>query len=249
MTENSLLPAAGVERYAYWLNKDVLRAIRDYQMIAPGERVLAAVSGGKDSLALLSLLDRIRRNTLVRFDLVAVHVQGDALGADAPLSETLAGWLGSTGIEYHIRRMHLKDDESLPMNCHRCSRSRRRTLFEAAEELGCRTIALGHHADDLAQSALMNFLFNGRLEGMAPSRLFFDGKMRVIRPLIYLRERDIRRFAQISGFPQERDRCPLSGASQRTYTAELLRKLEKDNPKVFGNLARLGLAHTVSEER
>lgn len=236
-----MLPSPASRRIAYGLNRDVLDAVRDYQMIRPGERVLAAVSGGKDSLALLCLLDSIRKKTLHRFELVAVHVRGDARGPSAPANESLYRWLDQSGVEYHIRDLHLNEGESLPLNCHRCSRARRRTLFEAASELGCPAIALGHHADDLAQSTLMNFLFNGRVDGMAPVREFFNGTFRIIRPLIYLREESIRQFSQLAGFPQPEEKCLQSSSTLRSYAGDLLKKLEKDNPNVFGNLKRLGM--------
>jgi tRNA 2-thiocytidine biosynthesis protein TtcA len=236
-----MLPSSASERFAYRLNRDVLGAIRDYQMIRPGERVLAAVSGGKDSLALLCLLDSIRKKTLHRFDLVAVHVRGDTRGPGAPPNERLYRWLADSGIDYHIRALHTNEDEPLPLNCHRCSRARRRTLFEAAQELGCPVIALGHHADDLAQSTLMNFLFNGRVEGMAPVREFFNYTIRIIRPLIYLREESIRQFARLASFPLPEEECMRSDSTLRKYAGDLLKKLEKDNPNVFGNLKRLGM--------
>ena len=162
--------ASDPTRLAYWLLKNVNRAIRDYAMLADGDRVAVAVSGGKDSLSLLRLLDVRRQTAPERYDLAAIHVIGDARGPEILAHRPLLDWLSASGFEHEIVSLQLPDGETLPLNCQRCTWNRRRTLFEAAQRLGCNVVAFGHHADDLAQTTLMNLLASGKVETMAPRR-------------------------------------------------------------------------------
>lgn len=136
------------DRLAYWLLKDVNRAIRDFTMIADGGRVAVAVSGGKDSLSLLRLLDYRRRSAAERYTLAAVHVVGDARGPAIEAHRPLLEWLEASGVKHLVVPLYLPAEEPLPLGCQRCTWNRRRTLFEAAQRLGCNVVAFGHHADD-----------------------------------------------------------------------------------------------------
>lgn len=228
-------------RLAYWLLKDVNRAIRDYQMIGDGERVAVALSGGKDSLALLRLLDLRRRSTGERYELAAIHVVGDARGPEAGLHAPLEAWLRESGYTYVIELLRLPEGEPLPMGCQRCTWNRRRTLFEAARRLGCTVVAFGHHADDLAQTTLLNLLFHGKVETMAPRREYFDGALRLVRPLCYTAEKDLRRFARAAGFPAPPPDCPQSDHSRRKLARDLLAQAERGCRDARTNLLRAGL--------
>lgn len=234
--------AARQQRLAYWLLRDVNRAIRDYAMIAGGDRVAVAVSGGKDSLSLLRLLDLRRRSALEHYELVALHVLGDAQGPQTPAHPPLLAWLAASGYDYAVVPLSLPDGEALPLSCHRCTWNRRRTLFETARRLGCNVVAFGHQADDLAQTTLLNLLFHGTVETMAPRRDYFDGLLRLIRPLCYVPEKEIRRFAAVNDFPPPPETCPASAASRRRLAAELLHQAEHACADARDNLARAGLA-------
>ena len=230
-------------RLAYWLLKDMNKAIRDYDMIRAGDRVAVALSGGKDSLSLLHLLDLRRKTVKESYELVAVHVIGDARGPECPPHQPLVDWLAASGYEYAIEPLLLPEGEPLPMNCHRCTWNRRRTLFEAAHRLGCNVVAYGHHADDLAQTTLLNLLFHGSVETMAPSRDYFEGTFRLVRPLCYLPAKEIRRFARASGFsfPTPPPECPRSGHTRRQRAAELIRQAEGWCQNARTNLLQAGL--------
>lgn len=236
------------DRLGYWLLKDVNRAVREYGMIADGDRVAVAVSGGKDSLSLLRLLDLRRRQARERYDLCAVHVAADGRGPETPEYTPLLDWLASSGFPYRVVPLRLAVDEALPMGCQRCTWNRRRALFEAARELGCNVVALGHHADDLAQTTLLNLLNHGRVETMAPRREYFDGALRQVRPLCYLTEAALRRFARACDFPPPPPPCPQSEHSQRELAKELLIRAQSQCRAARANLLRAGLKGNSSLE-
>lgn len=236
-------------KLAYWLLKDINRAIREYGMIADGDRVAVALSGGKDSLSLLRLLDLRRQSVPEHYELVAVHVLGDARGPDTPAHPPLEAWLRESGISYVIEPLRLPADEALPLGCQRCTWNRRRVLFETAQRLGCNVVAFGHHADDLAQTTLLNLLYSGRVETMAPRRAYFGGLLRLVRPLCYSAEADIRRYARACEFPSPPPDCPQSDHSRRKMARDLLTQAEKDCRSARLNLLRAGLRGLRDLER
>lgn len=235
------LAADLVEKRAHYLLRDVGKAIRDYGMVADGDRVAVAVSGGKDSLALLELLDRQRRVGTVRYEVSAIHVRGDATGVTAA-HEPLAAWLMGRGLPYRVVEPELNADDAPPLDCQRCTWLRRKALFIAADELGCNVLAYAHHADDVAQTTLLNVLYVGRVSSLAPVADYFGGRFRLIRPLIYIPEHELAAFARACGFPPPPPLCPRGTGSRRATVRELLRLLGPDYARqVRGNLARLGL--------
>jgi len=232
---------------AYYLLKDVNRAVRDFDLIAPGERIAVGVSGGKDSRTLLELLLRgvqlppgPEAARQPAYEVVAIHVDGSDVGLpdQRPMLEP---WLKSLGVDYEIAPLETPEDEPLPMDCFRCAWNRRKALFTVADRLGCHKVAFGHHADDTAVTALLNLLYKGRLETLAPHREYFDGRFTVIRPLIYLTAAEIARYARARGwkFPPELE-CPRGKDTRRVKVENFLRSLSgKEQEQIRANLWRM----------
>jgi tRNA 2-thiocytidine biosynthesis protein TtcA len=220
------------------------RAIADFDLISEGDRILVAVSGGKDSYALLLLLESMRRRAPVSFELLPVHLDQGQPGHDAkPLSD----WLEAQGFQYHVVRedtyaivKSTVPDGGTP--CSMCARLRRAILYRAATRLGCTKIALGHHRDDAVETLLLNLFFAGKLASMPAHLTSDDGGHVVIRPLIYCAEADLAEFAASRRVPILP--CNLCGSlpnAQRKQMKALLDRLEVDHPHLRQTmLAALG---------
>ena len=222
------------------------RAISDYSLIGDGDRVMVALSGGKDSWALLHVLERLRKRAPVTFSLVAVNLDPGFPGFKSDLVEEQ---LRASGFEYHVERSNIygviseklgPDEEGY---CSFCARLRRGILYRLAGEMGCTKIALGHHADDLIESLLMSAFYNGELRSMPPRLLAEDGRNVVIRPLCYVRESETAGYAEELGIETIGCGCPVcKGSAQKRYKIKaLLGALEDEDPGIKDNLlAALG---------
>ncbi|MEE2749896.1 MAG: tRNA 2-thiocytidine(32) synthetase TtcA [Myxococcota bacterium] len=221
------------------LRRQVARANEEFQLIEPGDRVMVAVSGGKDSYAMLHLLSAMQKRVPFDFSLVAVNLDQGHPGFPGHVLET---HFQENGFEY---RMLAQDTYSIVLDklapgstmCSLCSRLRRGILYQAAVDLGATKIALGHHRDDVAETVLLNLFYSGQLKGMPPKLFSDDGKNVVIRPLIYCAEEDVAAYAQDMDFPIIP--CDLCGTQENLKRQEmkaLLARLSADNPKVKGNM-------------
>jgi tRNA 2-thiocytidine biosynthesis protein TtcA len=235
-------PPKRARRVVHFLLRDVNRAIRDYDMIRDGDRIAVAVSGGHDSLALLRLL-QVRRDTCAtRYELAAVHVLGDASGVTSR-HKPLEAWLCDAGIPTRIVEPLIGEGESLPLDCQRCTWLRRKAVFFAAEELGCRVVAYAHHADDVAQTTLLNLLYGGSVATLVPNAEYFGGRFRLIRPLVYVPRKALARLARAASFPSAPPACPRSGRTARDRIAQMLELLGRDYvTQARPNLVHAGLA-------
>lgn len=231
------------------LAREMGRCIADYTLIEPGDRVMVAISGGKDSYTLLHLLERARRRAPVPFELVAVHLDQGQPGYDG---DALEQWLRQGGYEHRIVREDTYQlvTKTIPEGqtyCSMCSRLRRGILYNVAQSLGCTKIALGHHRDDTIETLMLNMMFNGSLSAMPAKLVSDDGRNTVIRPLLYSSERDIAAYARNLDFPIIP--CNLCGSQEnlwRQQVKELLDDLEQRAPKVRQSmLAALKNVHTT----
>ena len=224
------------DRVLSFLLKPVARACKEFDLLSDGDRITVAVSGGKDSRALLQLLLRFQQKVPYRYELLALHVVGTPAGFP-DLRPELEPWFRRLGVEYHFATLELPPEEPLPLTCFRCSWNRRKALFTAAVGLGYNKLAFGHNADDAAATALLNLLFSGRLETMAPCVEFFDGAVTVIRPLIYLPEKKLARYGRAAGFPDS-PVCPQGLVSRRAQIKVLLGQFGRDQKQIRVNIWR-----------
>ncbi len=221
------------------LLRPVGRAIADYQMIEDGDRLLLGLSGGKDSLSLLHLLHHLKSYAPVSFELVVATVDPGIEGFDpSPLKEYLAG----LGIDYYYRQQAIAEQAEENMGrdsfCAYCSRMRRGILYSTAREKGCNKLVLAQHLDDLAESFMMSSFYGGSLRTMKAAYTVDAGDLQVIRPLVYVRERQLAKFAVAAELPVIADNCPacFSKPMQREHMKQLLAGEEKGNPNLFANL-------------
>jgi len=216
------------------------RAIGDFGLIQDHDRILVALSGGKDSWTLLHVLDSLRRRAPVSFSLIAVTVHPGFPGFQTGLMEE---YLRAHDFEYRIisapiHELMLEKLSPDDTPCALCARIRRGVLYTQARELGCTKIALGHHRDDFIETLLLNQLYNGKIKAMAPLLLADNGRDVVIRPLVYVPEDDIIRFAASAGFPITCCACPACGDPdlKRGRIKKLLAVLEQEQPGIKASL-------------
>jgi tRNA 2-thiocytidine biosynthesis protein TtcA len=234
------------------LHRLVGQAITDFNMIEDGDKVMVCVSGGKDSYALLDILLNLKARAPIRFDIVAVNLDQKQPGfPEHVLPEYLAG----RGVPFHIEN---QDTYSIVKRvipegktmCSLCSRLRRGILYRVAGELGATKIALGHHRDDMLQTLFMNMFFGAKLKGMPAKLVSDDGRNIVIRPLAYVNELDLERWAAHRAFPIIP--CTLCGSQenlQRVQIRQMLREWDRKYPgrvdNMFNAMANIVPSHLM----
>lgn len=215
------------------------RAIGDFKMIRDGDRVLLGLSGGKDSLTLLHTLFHFQRHAPIRFHVGAVTIDPLADGFDP---SPLIPYMDNLRVPYFYRREPIMEAAQLHMTknsyCAFCARMKRGVMYDAARKQGYNVIALAQHLDDLAESFLMSAFHGGQLKTMKAHYRIDAGDLRVIRPLVYVRERQTQDFAKAVSLPVVSETCPacFDRPSQRAYMKTLLSREERANPNLFKSL-------------
>lgn len=241
------------------LHKRLLRetgkAIADYQMIEDGDKVMVCLSGGKDSYALLDLLLTLKQRAPISFELIAVNLDQKQPGFP---EQVLPNYLTELGVPFHIEE---QDTYSIvkrlipegKTTCSLCSRLRRGVLYRVASELGATKIALGHHRDDILATFFLNLFYAARLKAMPPKLVSDDGRHTVIRPLAYVTEADLIKYAQLKAFPIIP--CNLCGSQEnlkRREVGEMLKAWERQSPQrvwnTFKALASVVPSHLMDRE-
>ena len=220
------------------------RAVDDYEMIHAGDRIAVGISGGKDSLTLLCALAQLRRFYPQPFELVAVTV--DMGFAESMKLDGVRALCEQLEVPYHVSTTEIYKvifevrKEKNP--CSLCAKMRRGALHNAAKELGCNVVALGHHFDDVVDTFMLNLFFEGRIGCFQPVTYLSRKNLTLIRPMIYMPEKDVRYFAAKAELPVVKSTCPADGNTERAEMQKLLSGLERTYPglryRIFGAIQR-----------
>ncbi len=218
--------------------RNIGKAIADFKMIKDGDSILLGLSGGKDSLALFHTLAHLQSYAPISFSLTVVTVDPQTDGYNpSPLRE----YIESYGIKFHMEKFSIFEQAEISMKndsyCAFCSRMRRGILYSAARREGCNVLALGQHFDDLAESFIMSSFYAGKLETMKAHYTNDKGDLRIIRPFVYVRERQIEDFATTNNLPIVEDNC-IGKETQRSrpHVKQLLAEQEQVNKQLFKSL-------------
>lgn len=213
------------------------KAIHTKDMIRDGDHVMVAVSGGKDSLALLWLLKERIKRVPIDYRITAVHVDP---GFGANSADKMTSFFVAHGFEFRVIESDIGPKAHGPQNrenpCFLCSRLRRKLLFHTAEEVGCNRVAFGHHKDDLIETFFLNVFYGASISTMVPVQGLFGGKLTVIRPFYLVDEDLIRRYAQLMDWPEISLDCPTAGSSKREEIKNMLKLFYRSNRKIKGNI-------------
>jgi len=220
----------------YFITKKTGKAIWDYKMLGDGDKVIVAVSGGKDSLCLLRILQERLKFVPINYELIACHVD---MGFSWVNTDILAGHFEKEGLSYIIAKPseEWKGDKE-DFDCFWCSWNRRKAIFDLAGEIGANKIAFAHHMDDIVETMLLNLFFQGEIGTMMPYQDMFDGELAIIRPLAYVEEKELTRLATILDLPVIASSCPRGDISKRSLVKGIVADLKKHNRNVKKNIFR-----------
>lgn len=226
------------------LNRRVGQAMHDYGMLADGDRVLVAVSGGIDSLVLAWILNAWQKKAPIAYELTAIGIDHGfwrQQPGTLPPAETVGGQLAAMGISYRTETAWDIDENK--RTCYQCARNRRSQLFALARAEGYNILALGHHRDDLVETFFLNILYSGNISTMRPKQELFAGRLAVIRPMAYLEKDEIRELGARLGLEAIANLCPLAQDTRREKVREILADIQSREPgakrSIFAALANV----------
>ena len=217
------------------ISKKVGTAIFDYNMLHDRDKIMVGISGGKDSLTLLKLLKYRQTFAPIKFDLLAVHID---MGIPGMNVDKLESYFKNEEVDYRIERIDILDDnEWEDIGCFWCSWNRRKAMFDLSNKLGYKKIAFGHHFDDIIETIMLNLFYQGHISAMLPNQELFDGKLRIIRPLAYVEEKEIMESALADNLPKFVDeKCIHDNNSKRVLVKKIIRQMSENNPSVKMNI-------------
>jgi len=223
------------DKFAYFTSKKVGKAIWDYQMLKEGDRVLMAVSGGKDSLCLLRIMKERIKFVPINYEIIACHVD---MGFEWVDKDVLTRYLEKESTPFIIAQPPIGWNRKEDYDCFWCSWNRRKALFNIAREKACTKIVFAHHMDDIIETMLLNLFFNGEIGTMTPYQEMFGGELAIIRPLAYVEEKELVRLASVLKLPVTTSACPNSITSKRTLVKNMIAELKRHNRNVKKNIFR-----------
>jgi tRNA 2-thiocytidine biosynthesis protein TtcA len=223
--------------FEYYLTKKVGKTIKKYGMVEKDDRIIVAVSGGKDSFTLLKILNDRMGIYPNQYELLALYVISDIQCKGAADPDAIEEYFQEHDYNYKMVRMQVELGEKGPSSFW-CSWNRRRVLFEIANRLGYNKIALGHQRNDVIETLLLNMFYHAEVSTMLPLQGLFDGRITIIRPLYNIPESDTSKFAHIYKFPAVSCQCPFEKETKREMFKRMLKEVEKKHPKAMVNALR-----------
>jgi len=218
-------------------NKRIGQAMHNYAMLAEGDRVLIAVSGGVDSLVLTWILNHWQHKAPIRYEILAVYIDN---GFDSSTGAKVAEQLQTLGVPYLIEKTdfwHRATAAAVGKSlCYHCARLRRNRLFAIAEEQGFNKISFGHHKDDILETFFINLLYAGNISTMVPNQKLFAGRIHIIRPMAYLEKKDIMEIAAAAAIMPVKNPCPRDNDSKRQEARRVVALLSELDPKIKSNI-------------
>jgi len=232
------------------LKKNFTRAIIKYNLIENNDKILVAVSGGKDSLLMLHFLAEARDNFFKKYDIIALHLKNEILEPQTreEIANNLKKEFNRLKVEYIIEELPVKEESKKEeIGCFWCSWLRRKKIFTIAQNLGISKVALGHHRDDIIETLLLNMFYHGKFATMPIKLKLFDGKMTIIRPMALIEEKDILRLSKGFQIPVTSCSCPFAKNTKRAYLKELINSLEKEFKNIRLNLFKSTIHKNIDQ--
>ncbi len=238
MSQEQLKLSQFQKRHIQFVNNKVAKAIMDNELVAKGEKILVAVSGGKDSLVLLEALSTLRMYDYLDFEIEAIHIDVEEVPYKVS-REKLEELCAELNVKINFLSIEAgleKTDSKSP--CFVCSWHRRKALFTYADKHGFNKLVLGHHMDDAVETFIINIAFHGNISSLPAKLSMFNGAITIIRPLILLTNKDTQEYANIRRFPKQTESCPYEDKTKRQLARDIVEKMKEFHPNATKNIFR-----------